>query len=167
MFDVIEHHANGRRLSSWMSLFALLLALLLVPPIAHGAVRTPTRGPLSRRPTIRPHKGPPSKVLVIRDIVRGTGQRAKSGDLLTTNYLGVLYGDGKVFDSSWSRGEPFSFAFGSGDVIPGWERGLVGMRVGGRRELIIPPALAYGKRGSPPTVPPNSTLIFIVDLLVA
>ena len=131
VFGVIEHHAKGCRLSSWMSLFALLLALLLVPSIAHGADRTPTRGPLSSRPTIRPHEGPPPKRLVIRNIVRGTGQRAKNGDLLTTKYVGALYGNDKVFDSSWSRGEPFSFTFGSGDVIPGWESGLVGMRVGG------------------------------------
>jgi FKBP-type peptidyl-prolyl cis-trans isomerase len=103
--------------------------------------------------------------LVIRDLVRGTGRRAESGDVLRTNYVGALYGNDKVFDSSWSTREPFSFTLGSGELITGWERGLVGMRVGGRRELIIPPALAYGRRGSPPMVPPNSTLVFIVDLL--
>lgn len=84
---------------------------------------------------------------------------------MTVQYVGVNYKTGKQFDASWDRGEPFSFALGAGQVIPGWDQGIPGMKVGGRRELIIPPELAYGATGSPPTIPPNETLIFVVDLL--
>jgi peptidylprolyl isomerase len=79
----------------------------------------------------------------------------------------VLYNGGKEFDASWKRNQTFPFTLGQGSVIKGWDQGLVGMKVGGRRELIIPPALAYGAAGSPPTIPGNSTLIFVVDLLAA
>jgi FKBP-type peptidyl-prolyl cis-trans isomerase len=103
---------------------------------------------------------------VIREVVRGKGGRARRGERLTTNYVGALY-DGTVFDSSWRRDETFTFTLGSGEVISGWERGLVGMRVGGQRELIMPPALGYGEAGSPPRVPPRATLVFVVDLLAA
>ena len=128
---------------------------------------TPVRGPLSKKPTIKAHKGPPPKRLAIREIVKGTGPKAKRGDVLRVNYAGAFYKSGKIFDSSWRREETFTFPLGRREVIEGWERGLVGMRVGGRRELIIPSALAYGSQGSPPTIPPNSTLVFIVDLLAA
>jgi peptidylprolyl isomerase len=135
--------------------------------VAHRPTRAPAHGPLSKKPTIRVHKGPAPKRLVTKDIVKGAGPKARKGHLLTVNYVGALYGNGRVFDSSWRRGEPFTFPFGRGEVIEGWERGIVGMRVGGRRELLIPAALAYGSRGSPPHIPPNSTLIFVVDLLAA
>jgi FKBP-type peptidyl-prolyl cis-trans isomerase len=159
-------HVLGR--ATLIAVFTVLLvALVSLPADARGPVGTPKHGPLSKRPTITPHKGSPPRRLVWRDIVRGSGRPAKDGDMLTTNYVGALYSDGKVFDSSWRRSEPFTFALGSKEVIEGWERGLRGMRVGGRRELIIPPALAYGRRGSPPKVPPNSTLVFVVDLLAA
>jgi peptidylprolyl isomerase len=101
----------------------------------------PTHGPLSEKPTIRAHKGPAPKRLVIRDVVKGHGPMAKNGDTLTVNYVGVLYSNNKLFDSSWHRHEPFTFRLGQGTVIEGWERGFAGMRVGGRRELIIPPSL--------------------------
>lgn len=147
-------------------LLALLFALLL-PVVAHGSTRTPTHGPLSEKPTIKVHKGPAPKRLVIKDIIKGHGPKAKNGDVLTVNYVGALYSTSKIFDSSWRRDEPFTFTLMQGEVIEGWERGIVGMRVGGRRELIIPAVLAYGSKGSPPTIPPNSTLIFVVDLLAA
>ena len=102
--------------------------------------------------------------LVIKDIKEGTGPSAKRGDKLIVHYSGKLR-NGKVFDSSRPRGEPFPVTLGRGKVIPGWEQGLLGMKVGGVRELIIPPDLAYGKRGSPPTIPPNSQLHFEVELL--
>jgi peptidylprolyl isomerase len=102
---------------------------------------------------------------VSKDLITGTGTAAKSGSSLTVNYVGVLYKGGKEFDSSWKTGKPFPFQLGGGSVIPGWDQGLVGMKVGGRRELTIPPQLAYGKQGSPPTIPPNSTLVFVIDLL--
>jgi hypothetical protein len=128
---------------------------------------TPTSGPLSKEPTVTISKAPPPKTLTTRDIIVGTGAEAKAGSAVSVNYVGALYSTGKVFDASWKRNEPFPFTIGQGQVIPGWEKGVVGMHVGGRRELIIPPELAYGKAGRPPTIPPNSTLIFIVDLLSA
>ncbi len=144
------------------------LPLSIVLQVAHMAITTtPAHGPLSKKPTIKAHKGPAPKRLVIREIAKGTGPKAKSGDVLTVNYVGAFYTNGKVFDSSWGRDETFTFPLGRREIIEGWERGLAGMRVGGRRELIIPSVLAYGSKGSPPTIPPNSTLIFVVDVLAA
>jgi peptidylprolyl isomerase len=102
---------------------------------------------------------------VTKDLIVGTGPEAKAGDTVTVNYVGVLYRGGKEFDASWKRKEPFTFELGAGKVIKGWDQGVVGMKVGGRRELIIPAELGYGAAGSPPTIPPNSALIFVVDLL--
>jgi FKBP-type peptidyl-prolyl isomerase-like protein len=147
-------------------LLSVLLALVL-PVVARGFTGRPTHGPLSEKPTIKAHKGPAPKRLMIKDIIKGHGPMARNGDVLTVNYVGALYRSDKVFDSSWHRDEPFAFTLGKGTVIEGWERGFAGMRVGGRRELIIPAALAYGNQGSPPTIPPDSTLIFVVDLLAA
>ena len=130
-------------------------------------VSTPTSGPLATEPTITVPKGPAPKTLQTKEIVTGTGTEAQTGDAVTVNYVGALYSTGKVFDASWKRKEPFSFTLGKGQVIPGWDEGVAGMKVGGRRELIIPAELAYGKQGRPPTIPPNSPLIFIVDLLSA
>ena len=124
--------------------------------------------PLSKKPVVTVPSGPPPKNLVVKDLIKGTGATASSGSTITVNYVGVLYKGGKEFDSSWKTGQTFApFKLGQGAVIPGWDKGLVGMKVGGRRELIIPPSLAYGKAGSPPTIPANSTLIFVVDLLGA
>lgn len=109
-------------------------------------------------------KGAPPSSLVTKDLEEGTGVAAKPGDVVKVNYVGVNYKTGKEFDASWNRGQPFPFELGSGAVIPGWEQGLEGMKVGGRRELIIPPELGYGSAGSPPTIPPNETLVFVIDL---
>jgi peptidylprolyl isomerase len=128
---------------------------------------TPTSGPLATEPTITPPKGPAPTKLVTKEIVPGTGAEAKAGESVTVNYVGALYSSGKVFNASWETKEPFTFTLGEGQVIKGWDQGVVGMRVGGRRELIIPSELAYGAKGSPPKIPPNSPLIFIVDLLSA
>ncbi len=132
-----------------------------------GSVKTPASGPLSKEPTVTPPPGAPPSKLVTKDLIVGTGPEAKAGSSVTVNYVGVLYKGGKTFDASWKRNETFPFVLGKGQVIPGWEQGIVGMKVGGRRELIIPSALAYGAKGSPPTIPPNSALIFVVDLLAA
>jgi peptidylprolyl isomerase len=95
----------------------------------------------------------------------GTGPEAKAGDSVTVNYVGVLFHGGKEFDASWKRNEPFIFTLGRGQVIKGWDKGVAGMKVGGRRELIIPPAEAYGAQGSPPAIPPSAPLVFVIDLL--
>ena len=126
---------------------------------------TPTSGPLSQKPTITVPTTPPPTTLQTKDLVTGTGKTAQAGSTITVNYVGVLYQNGKEFDSSWKRNQPFTTQLATGKVIDGWVKGIAGMKVGGRRELIIPPAQAYGKAGSPPTIPPNSTLIFDVDLL--
>jgi len=102
----------------------------------------------------------------VEDIVPGNGAQAKPGDLVRVHYTGALT-DGTVFDSSKPRGTPFEFRIGQGMVIKGFERGVVGMKVGGVRKVTIPPELGYGKRGSPPTIPPNATLIFDIELLDA
>ena len=118
----------------------------------------------STKPEVEVPDGQPPAELETEDIVVGDGTEAKAGDTVTMEYVGVNYSNGKEFDSSWERDEPFSFQLGSGQVIPGWDQGIPGMKVGGRRELIIPPELAYGESGSPPDIGPNETLIFIVDL---
>jgi peptidylprolyl isomerase len=124
--------------------------------------------PLSKKPVVNVPTGAPPKSLVVKDLIKGNGPAAGTGSSITVNYVGVLYKGAKEFDSSWKTGQPFApFKLGQGSVIPGWDKGLVGMKVGGRRELIIPPSLAYGKTGSPPTIPANSTLVFVVDLLGA
>jgi len=117
------------------------------------------------KPKVTVPKGAPPKQLEIEEIEEGTGAEAKAGDEVTVQYVGVGYDSEKEFDSSWSRSEPFAFALGAGQVIPGWDQGVEGMKVGGRRELIIPPELAYGETGSPPAIGPNETLIFVIDLL--
>jgi peptidylprolyl isomerase len=127
---------------------------------------TPAPPPqLASKPTVTVPKGPAPTQLVVKDLIPGTGQAAQAGQTITVNYVGVLYANGKEFDSSWKRNQPFSTALTTGSVIPGWVKGIPGMKVGGRRELIIPASLAYGKAGSPPTIPPNSPLVFVVDLL--
>jgi peptidylprolyl isomerase len=127
---------------------------------------TPTSGPLSKKPVITVPKTPPPTQLVVKDLIPGTGKTAKTGDTITVNYVGDLYSSGQEFDSSWKRHTPFTTPLTGppGGVIQGWVKGLAGMKVGGRRELIIPPSLAYGKQQSG-SIPPNSTLIFVVDLL--
>jgi peptidylprolyl isomerase len=135
------------------------------PTSTTATVKTPTSGPLSKEPTVTPPSGPAPAKLETKELIAGTGAEAKAGETITVNYVGVLYKGGKEFDASWKRKETFSFALGKGQVIPGWDQGIVGMKVGGRRELIIPSALAYGAKGSPPTIPANAPLVFVVDLL--
>jgi peptidylprolyl isomerase len=119
----------------------------------------------SQKPVIEKPTGPVPRRLKVHDIVKGRGPAAKDGDELTVQYVGVTFSTGDQFDASWDTGQPFSFQLGNGDVIPGWDKGLKGMRKGGRRELTIPPTLAYGAQGSPPAIGPNETLVFVVDLV--
>ena len=116
------------------------------------------------KPSVPAPKGDPPTELVIRDIVKGKGPKAKAGDTLTMQYVGTAWSNGQQFDASWDTGQPLPFQLGAGMVIPGWDEGMVGMQKGGRRLLVIPPDMAYGPTGSGP-IGPNETLIFVVDLL--
>jgi peptidylprolyl isomerase len=133
------------------------------PAATTPTIVTPKHGPLATEPKITVPSGPAPTTLKTKDLVVGTGATVTLTDTITVNYVGALYSNGKVFDSSWSRKTTLSTVLSQ--VIKGWGDGLVGMRVGGRRELIIPPSLGYGKAGDPPTIPANATLIFIVDML--
>ena len=120
---------------------------------------------LKQKPVIETTGDESPGALVVEDIVVGKGPEAKTGDTVSMQYVGALYSDGTEFDASWDTGQPFDFTLGEGTVIAGWDQGIVGMRVGGRREMIIPPDLGYGPTGQPPDIPPDATLVFIVDLL--
>ena len=120
---------------------------------------------ISTKPVVTPPKNCGVKGLVKNDLITGTGATAQPGQTVTVNYVGILCKGGKQFDSSWQRNQPFTTPLTTGSVIPGWVEGIPGMKVGGRRELIIPSNLAYGKSGSGSTIPPNATLVFVVDLI--
>jgi peptidylprolyl isomerase len=117
------------------------------------------------KPKVTVPEGSPPTELVEKDLIEGSGATAETGDEVTVHYVGVGQKTGKEFDASWNRNEPFSFSLGAGNVIPGWEQGVQGMKAGGQRELVIPPDLAFGKAGAPPTIGPNETLVFVIDLL--
>ncbi|HXC85599.1 MAG TPA: FKBP-type peptidyl-prolyl cis-trans isomerase [Trebonia sp.] len=111
--------------------------------------------------------GEPPAELEITDIWEGDGRVASAGDRVAVHYVGVAHSTGEEFDASWNRGEPLSFQLGAGQVIAGWDQGVQGMKVGGRRQLIIPPGLAYGDRGAGNRIGPGETLIFVCDLVSA
>ncbi|WP_191255828.1 FKBP-type peptidyl-prolyl cis-trans isomerase [Amycolatopsis oliviviridis] len=118
-----------------------------------------------QKPQIDRPEGPAPTELKATDISVGDGQEAKAGDTVSVHYVGVSHSTGDQFDASWDRGEPLRFGLGAGQVIPGWDQGVAGMKVGGRRQLVIPPHLAYGERGAGGVIKPNETLIFVVDLI--
>jgi peptidylprolyl isomerase len=117
------------------------------------------------KPTVTVPAGPPPSDLQITDLVVGSGPEATSGRNVTVHYVGVAHSSGKQFDASWDRGDTFVFRLGGGQVIQGWDQGVAGMRVGGRRQLVIPPHLGYGSRGAGGVIKPNETLVFVVDLV--
>ncbi|MBB5804894.1 peptidylprolyl isomerase [Saccharothrix ecbatanensis] len=117
------------------------------------------------KPVVEPYEGAPPADLVIEDITVGEGPEAAPGQLVNVHYVGVSHSTGEQFDASWDRGEAFSFPLGAGRVIAGWDRGVAGMKVGGRRKLVIPAHLGYGDRGAGGAIKPGETLIFVVDLL--
>ena len=115
------------------------------------------------KPEIPKPTGAPPRKLVKEDIVKGKGPGAKPGDTVTVKYVGVNFSNGQEFDSSWDSGATFPVQLGAGMVIEGWDKGLVGIKKGGRRMLTIPPEMGYGAEGYPPDIPPNETLVFVVD----
>ncbi|WP_431936435.1 FKBP-type peptidyl-prolyl cis-trans isomerase [Micromonospora sp. RP3T] len=117
------------------------------------------------KPEIGPIEGAPPADLVVEDITVGDGPEAHAGQLASVHYVGVAHSTGREFDASWNRGETFEFPLGGGQVIAGWDQGVIGMKVGGRRRLTIPPHLGYGARGAGGVIKPNETLVFVVDLL--
>ena len=117
------------------------------------------------KPVVTVPDAPPPAYLEIEDLVVGTGDTATAGRKVTVQYVGVAYSTKRQFDASWDRGQPFSFPLGAGRVIRGWDQGVAGMKVGGRRKLVIPPRLGYGDRGAGGAIAPGETLIFVVDLL--
>ena len=121
---------------------------------------------LESEPAIPRPEGEPPAELIVDDVVVGKGKKATPGKRVSVQYTGTAFSTGTKFDASWDRGaQPFQFTLGAGEVIPGWDQGVAGMKVGGRRQLVIPPDLAYGPQGSPPAIGPNETLIFVVDLV--
>ncbi len=157
-----------------MTLFLLLAGVLMLAGCGDDSDSSSTESTgstpavdTSTKPEVTVPDEPAPKELVSEDLVEGTGAVAEPGAQLTVQYVGVDYETGEEFDASWDRGQPFPFQLGAGMVIPGWDQGIAGMRVGGRRELTIPPDLAYGKQGSPPAIAPNATLVFVIDLLDA
>lgn len=117
------------------------------------------------KPTVDVPAGPPPTELESEDLTVGDGPEATPGSSVEVHYVGVSCASAKQFDASWDRGNTFSFELGSGQVIPGWDQGVTGMRVGGRRRLTIPPHLAYGDRGAGGVIGRGETLIFVVDLI--
>jgi peptidylprolyl isomerase len=117
------------------------------------------------RPTVEMPEGDIPFELRIDDLVVGDGAEAALGSKVTVHYVGVAFRSGEEFDASWNRGEPFQFRLGRGQVISGWDQGVVGMKVGGRRRLTIPSAMAYGARGAGGVIAPHEPLVFVVDLL--
>ncbi|GAA3694365.1 FKBP-type peptidyl-prolyl cis-trans isomerase [Zhihengliuella alba] len=113
-----------------------------------------------------PGETPPEE-LIIHDLIEGTGKEVQPGTAISAHYVGVAWSTGEEFDASWNRGQPLDFTAGIGQVIRGWDQGLLGMKVGGRRRLEIPAELAYGERGAGSAIGPNEALIFVVDLVGA
>ena len=159
----VQGASNRNKLIFAGGLVAALVIVVLVVVLSGGGGGEISTD-LSTKPEIPTPDGAPPTQLEVNDVVEGDGPAAQAGDQITVQYVGVDYTTGAQFDASWDRGQPFPFQLGSGQVIPGWDQGLEGMKVGGRRELIIPPDLAYGPQGSPPDIGPNATLIFVIDL---
>jgi peptidylprolyl isomerase len=142
-------------------LLALVASLLAAACGGDDEKKSETSG----KPEVEVPKGSPPTALQIKDLKKGTGAEATAGKQVQVHYVGVAYSTKKQFDSSWDRGNPIAFPLGTRKVIKGWEEGIPGMKVGGRRQLVIPPDLAYGPNGFPPAIGPNETLVFVVDLV--
>jgi peptidylprolyl isomerase len=132
---------------------------------AAAPAESPAEAAKRKKPKVTVAQGAPPQKLVKKDLIEGSGPPAKAGDEVTVQYVGAGFETGEEFDASWDRGEPFSFSLGAGEVIPGWDQGIEGMKAGGQRELTIPANLAYGSAGAPPAIGPDEALVFVVDLL--
>jgi peptidylprolyl isomerase len=156
-----------RRVVALIVSAALLGVVVIVVLVGRGSDDSSSSGDLTdttQKPVVEVPGDKPPDQLEVKDIVEGDGAGAQKGDQVSVHYVGVDYETGEEFGSSWDRNEPVDFQLGSGQVIKGWDQGVEGMKVGGRRELTIPPDLAYGSAGSP-AVGPDATLIFVIDLL--
>jgi len=152
----------------------LSLVLILATVLSAGCAKQPANAPQNQPTTAAPQTPavtqtptpdqPEVTELKVEDIKVGEGKEAKSGDTVTVNYTGWLT-DGTKFDSSLDSGQPFQFTVGAGQVIPGWDQGVAGMKVGGKRKLTIPPDLGYGAQGAGGVIPPNAVLVFEIELL--
>jgi peptidylprolyl isomerase len=120
---------------------------------------------MTNKPEIEFPDGPPPSDLEVTDLTEGAGDEATAGKTVSVHYVGVTHSTGEEFDASYNRGAPLDFRLGVGQVISGWDQGVEGMKVGGRRRLVIPPHLGYGDRGAGGVIKPGETLIFVVDLL--
>ena len=164
---------QGRLASSVMrrtvpsALFVLVAALAALTLSACGDDSNGGDGAdgAATKPKVEVPAGDPPKTLETKDLKEGSGEAAISGQKVSVQYVGVAYSTKKEFDSSWSSGRPFNFTLGAGNVIKGWDEGVPGMKVGGRRHLVIPPDMAYGPEGYPGVIGPNETLVFVVDLV--
>lgn len=156
-----------RRIVTLASALVLLGAIVLVVVLSGGDSDTSVgtiSEDLSERPVITSSSETPPAEVETEDIVVGKGPAAKPGDKVSVQYVGAVFDTGTEFDASWDRGEAFDFTLGAGEVIKGWDEGVVGMKAGGRRKMTVPPELAYGAQGSPPLIPSDATLVFVVDL---
>jgi peptidylprolyl isomerase len=154
------------RLTSLLAVMCLSLVIAScgASSSGEGTAEATTTKVVRKEPNVSIPKGPPPKKLVVEELIPGTGAEIEEGDEAVIHYVMLSYQARSGIDSSWRRGKPFTFAFGSGEVVKGWERGMEGMRVGGRRKLIVPPSLGYGAEGSS-IVSPEVTLVLVVDLL--
>lgn len=152
------------RPAGWLLAAALLLTACGGAAGGDGVASPTSGGDLGQKPVVGTPEGDPPGELVVETLIEGSGEEAQQGDTLTVHYVGVAWSTGQEFDASWDRGQPFSLTL-PGQVIEGWNQGLIGMKVGERRRLVIPPELAYGSAGVQGAIGPDETLIFVIDRL--
>ena len=153
------------RRTSRSALLVTIVVVLLTASACGDKKDNEAKGGAATKPKVTVPSGKPPTTLQKKDLLVGTGEEATPGKKVSVQYVGVAFSTKKQFDASWDRGMPYTFVLGERNVIKGWDQGVPGMKVGGRRQLVIPPDLAYGPNGSPPVIGPNETLVFVVDLV--